>query len=194
MDQICTKRVFQVENRKSEHHQWTHHVPIILGTKCQLKLTILFFWSKCAQKRYCCSKPENVNNTTEFYIFELTGPNLPEKVLSVENWKYEQHHWILSIPIFLDIKFQLKLTILIFLDQICPKSMFLFKNRRSEHHKWILHIWISLGTKFQLKLNIDFLDQICSKMSSLKQTKWTQPLNFDIRISLGTKFQLALAI
>ena len=38
--------------------------------------------------------------------------------------KSEHHHLILHIGISLGIKFQLKLTILIFLHQICPKRVF----------------------------------------------------------------------
>ena len=61
-------------------------------------------------------------------------------------------------------KFQLKFTILIFLDQVCPKGVIPVKNPKSEHHHWILHIRISLGTKFQIKLTIlIFFDQICPK-------------------------------
>ena len=43
--QFYPRRVFPVENRKSEHHHWILHIWISLGTKFQLKLTILiFFW------------------------------------------------------------------------------------------------------------------------------------------------------
>ena len=62
--------------------------------------------------------------------------------------------------------FKPKLTILIFLDQICPKRVFPLWNRKSEHHHWILHTWIRLGAKFQLKLTIlnfwtKFAQEIC---------------------------------
>ena len=71
-----------------------------------------------------------------------------------ENTKSEHHHWILHIWISLCAKFQDKLTIFIFLDQICPKTVFPFWNRKSEHHHWIPHAWISLGAKVQLKLTV----------------------------------------
>ena len=41
MDEICTKKVFSVENGKSEHHHWISHIQISIGTKFQLQLTIL---------------------------------------------------------------------------------------------------------------------------------------------------------
>ena len=44
---------------------------IIAGTKFKLKLTILIFWTKFAQKGYFQSKTEKVNVTIEFCIFEL---------------------------------------------------------------------------------------------------------------------------
>ena len=42
-----------------------------LGTKFQLKLTILIFFTKFAKKRWFRSKTEKVNTTTEYCIFEL---------------------------------------------------------------------------------------------------------------------------
>ena len=46
-------------------------VRIILCTKFKLKLTILSFWTKSAQKSFFRSKTEDLNITIEFYIFEL---------------------------------------------------------------------------------------------------------------------------
>ena len=61
---------------------------------------------------------------------------------------------MLHIRTSLDIKFQLKLTILIFLDQKYVKKVLPVENRKSKHQHWILHIQISLCTKFQLKMPI----------------------------------------
>ena len=47
LGQICPKNVFSVWNRKSEHHHWILHIRISLGTKFQLKLTILIFFFVC---------------------------------------------------------------------------------------------------------------------------------------------------
>ena len=47
-----------------------------------------------------------------------------KKIFSVQNRKREQHHLILLIRISLGTKFELKLKILIFLDQICAKRVF----------------------------------------------------------------------
>ena len=95
-------RVFPVENRKSEYHHWVLHIWIRLGAKFQLKLTILIFWTKFAQKRYSRSKRE----------------------------KGEQHHCILNIWISLGIKFQLKLTILIFWSKFAQKRCFRSKTEK----------------------------------------------------------------
>ena len=51
-------------------------------------------------------------------------------MIPVENKKSEQHHWILHIRISLSIKFHLKLKILIFMDQICPKRVFPVENKQ----------------------------------------------------------------
>ena len=40
-----------VKNEKSEHHHLILHIRIGLGTKFQLKLTILFFWTKFTKKK-----------------------------------------------------------------------------------------------------------------------------------------------
>ena len=50
---------FPYEKGKSEHHHWILHIRISLSTKLQVKLTILIFWTKCAQKGYFWSKTQN---------------------------------------------------------------------------------------------------------------------------------------
>ena len=71
MDQTWPKRTFLIENEKSEHRHWIMHIWISLSIKLHLKLTILIFWTKFAQKGYFRSKTK----------------------------KNEQHHWILHIRI-----------------------------------------------------------------------------------------------
>ena len=46
-------------------------IRISLGTKFQLKLTILNFWAKFAQTGYLRSGAEKLNTIIEFRIFEL---------------------------------------------------------------------------------------------------------------------------
>ena len=43
-----------------------------LGTKSQLKLTILYFGATLAQKEYFKSEKEKMKITTEFYMFDFT--------------------------------------------------------------------------------------------------------------------------
>ena len=47
------------------------HIRIRLATKCRLKLIILIFWTKFAQKGYFQLKKEKVNITIDFRIFKL---------------------------------------------------------------------------------------------------------------------------
>ena len=49
---------------------------------------------------------------------------------------------------------QRKVTIFMFLHQICPKIVFPLKNKKREWHDSILHGRISVGTKFQHKVTI----------------------------------------
>ena len=52
MYQIYPKRIFLIENRKSEHYHWVLHIRISLGTNFQSKFTVLILWTKFAQNRY----------------------------------------------------------------------------------------------------------------------------------------------
>ena len=116
---------------------WDLRIPI-LATKFSLKLTILTFWTKFAQKECFWSKKKKVNTATEFCIIELVkvssftlnskywqfGPNLHKKGVSIRKQKTEQHHWIQHIRISLGIKFHLKLTILIFWTKLSQTGYF----------------------------------------------------------------------
>ena len=65
------QKVFPVENKKSEHHHYFLHIRISIGTKFQLKLTILIFLTRLTQQGYFQLKTEKVNSTNEFWILEL---------------------------------------------------------------------------------------------------------------------------
>ena len=67
----CTKRTFLVKKSKIEHQHWILHIPGSLNTKLQLRLIVLIFQTKFAQKHYFCSQTEKVNTTMEFCIFEF---------------------------------------------------------------------------------------------------------------------------
>ena len=101
-DQICPKRVFPVKNWKSEDCHWTLHIRISLGTKFQLKLIILAFWTKFAQKR----------------------------IFLIQNKISKYYHWILHIWISVDTKFKLKLIILIFWTKFAQKWCFQSKTKK----------------------------------------------------------------
>ena len=78
------KKLFPVEKRKGEYYHGILHIWISLGTKFQLKLIILSFWTKFTQKRYFQLKTEqavqglqafdfcviNVHSTVVFKHFE----------------------------------------------------------------------------------------------------------------------------
>ena len=84
LKQIFSKIIFP---SKTKNVNTTIEFYISQGTKFQIKLTILIFWTKFVQKGYFRSKTENVNTNIEFFIFELVqipnfsifGPNLPKK-------------------------------------------------------------------------------------------------------------------
>ena len=63
------KKVFPVKNRKSEHHHGILHIWISLGTKFQLKLIILSFWTKFTPKSYFQLKTEQAVQGLQAFTF-----------------------------------------------------------------------------------------------------------------------------
>ena len=195
MDQICSKRVFPVENEKSEHHHCILHIRIALSTKFHFTQTIFNFGTKFAQKGYFLSKTKKVNIIIEFYIFEL--------ILAA---KFHFKRTILNFGIKFAQKryFRLKTKKVNTTIEFCifelfwvpdftlnkqfwnlgpnlPRKGIFGPKQKSEHHHWILHIQISLGTKFQLKLTIF--------------TIWTKKVNITIELCIfeidyGSSFSL----
>ena len=80
----------------------------ILYNKFQLKLAILIFWTKFGTLEYFQSRTER---------FGLFGPNLPKRLLLIQNRKSQCEHWILHSRISLKGRFR-------FFDQIYPKRLF----------------------------------------------------------------------
>ena len=151
LDQICPKGIFPVQNKKSEHHQWTFHIQISLATKFQLKLTILFFWTKFW--------PKNC-------IFDL-------------KWKSEHHHWILHIWISLGIKFQLKLTILIFWTKFAQKGYFWEKTEKVNITIEFCMFELVLVPNLTLNKQFWFFGPNLPEkdISGRKRKNWASPLN-----------------
>ena len=96
LDQICSKRVFPVSSRKSKQRNWILNIRIKFVKKFELKLAILIFWTKFAQRKCFLYKTEKVSSAIEFCIFELAyvqnfslnwqfsffGPSLSKKGIS----------------------------------------------------------------------------------------------------------------
>ena len=144
---------------------WDLRIPT-LAPKFSLKLTILSFWIKFAQKERFWSKKKKVNTAVEFYIIELVkvssltlsskywqfGPNLSKKGVSVpkqKNWTASLNSAYSNQVSSFTLSWQFW-----FIRPNCPKQGIPTKNKRSEHHHWILHNWISLCIKFHLQLTI----------------------------------------
>ena len=145
------KKYNPVENvKKNEHRHWILHIRISLSTNFQLKRTSVIFWTKFTKKgNYFQSKRNKIDTTIESWIFELVfasnaalnkqfwifWTNLPKKDIYGQNRKMKHHHWIPLIQISLGTKFQLELTILIFLTRFTQKGFSGLK-QKSEHHKF----------------------------------------------------------
>ena len=63
------QKLFPVENRKSKHHHRILHTWISLGTKFQLKLIILSFWTKFTQKGFFQLKTEQAVQRLQVFAF-----------------------------------------------------------------------------------------------------------------------------
>ena len=99
---FAQKRYFRSKTKKSEHHRCILHIWISLGTKFQLKLAILIFWTK--PKKCFQLEAKKVSITIAFCIFEIlwapifTSHNdkfwdqiCPTRVFSVKNEKSEHN-------------------------------------------------------------------------------------------------------
>ena len=51
LEQLSPKTILPVENRKKEDQHWILHIWVSLGTKSQLKMNILNFWTRFSTKR-----------------------------------------------------------------------------------------------------------------------------------------------
>ena len=85
LDQICQKKGhFQSKKQKSEHNHWILYIGICLGTKFQLKLTVLTFLTEVTQEKYFLLKMQKVNTSFEFCIFKLVC--VPNFILNKQFW------------------------------------------------------------------------------------------------------------
>ena len=120
---------------------WDLRIPI-LATKFSIKLTILTFSTKLAQKKRFWSKKQKVNTAIEFCIIELVkvssftlnskywqfGPNLPKKGVSVrkqKNWTASLNSAYSKYSIY---QISASTENFNFLDQIVPNRIFLAEN------------------------------------------------------------------
>ena len=101
---IFPRKIFTVKNRKSEHHHWIPLIQISLGTKFQLKLTILISLTRFTPKKgfsglkhkkwaphifyiilhIHISLVQNFSSNWQFLFF---GSNLHREIFPVKNWK-----------------------------------------------------------------------------------------------------------
>ena len=133
------KKCVSDPKQKSEHLHWILHVGISLGTKFQLKLTSLIFWTKFTPKWCFWSNAEKLNSAIDFCIFELVevlnfslnrqfwnfGAKFAQKVCfwsKTKKWTSPFNSTCVGIS--LGTKFQLKLTSLIFWTKFTPKWCF----------------------------------------------------------------------
>ena len=92
--------MFPLRKPKIEHCDSTLHIQISLSTKFQLKLKIVIFRTKFAQKGYFQSQTEKMSITIELHInFQLRltvsiilDQIYPMNVFPVEKGKGEHHH------------------------------------------------------------------------------------------------------
>ena len=105
-----------VKNRKFQFHHWILHIRDSLGTKFQVKMTVLIFWTKFLPKKSVfvlnhkkSTPPLNAAygnyswHKTSAYTnnFNFSDQTSWKRVFLIENWKNQHHHWSLHIQISL---------------------------------------------------------------------------------------------
>ena len=132
---------------------WILRIQISLGTKFQLKLTTLVFWTKFSKKMCFWSKTKKKDINIKFYVpnfslnwqFWFFGPDLSKWVFPVKNGKSEYHYCILHTRISRGTKFQFKLTIFIFLTKFDQSNSGLkekshgLKEKSCVHGRYLLY-------------------------------------------------------
>ena len=94
------KKVHPANNKKSELHLEILHIWISLGTKFQLKLIILSFWTKFVQKVYSSWKQNKQSKDYKCLIFvwQTLIQLLFLHILKISKislfWKYWKKNWL----------------------------------------------------------------------------------------------------
>ena len=104
MEQISKKSILLVKNTQKMNITIDINIHIQISLCTNFQLKLTTFWTKFAKKgSYLQSKTDKIDTTIEFCIFEL---------IFVSNFTLNNFE---------------------FLDQICPRKIFMVKNRKSEH-------------------------------------------------------------
>ena len=138
-----------VKNRKSEHHHWIPLIQISLGTKFQLKLTILIFWPDLPKKGFSGLKQKKSTPHVFYIILLRIQISLARNFSS--NWQ------------------------LLFLDQIYTERYFRSKTEKVniiiKFRLFKLVLVSTFGLNWQFWFFWPDLPKNC--FSGLKQKKWT---------------------
>ena len=108
------KKVFPVENRKSEHHHGILHIWISLTTTFQLKLIILSFRTKFTQKSHFQLKTEQAVQGLQAFTFCVVKINWTIVFKNCEDlkeliiWVLEKSKWLVKSRLNLYLNFRFK--------------------------------------------------------------------------------------
>ena len=143
------KKVFPVKNRKSEHHHGILHIWISLGTKFQLKLITLSFWTKFTQKRYFQSKTEQAVQWLQAFAFCVVNIKSAvvfkhyEDLKDLIIWTFWKKNWLCLASWAL---FILKLYEA-FQTALCKEP-------------WLVRSWLNFDLNFSFKFLYNFKGQL----------------------------------
>ena len=151
LEQICSKRVFPVENGKREHHHCILIVRITVSIKFPFTQAIFNFGTKFARKKYSRSKTKKKNITIKFYVFELS----------------------------ITVKFHFKQTILNFKIKFAQKEHFRLKTEKVNTTIEFCILELMWAQHFTLNKRLWNLRANLPRKSIFgrKRKKWTSPLN-----------------
>ena len=139
------KKVFPVEDRKSEHRHGILYIWISLSAKFQLKLTVLSSWTKFTQKAYFQSKTEQAVQGLQAFVF---------CIVNVNSTVVLEHSEGLKNPIILNILRE-KLVISCLLGSFYLKIVQSFSNSTVQM-AMISKAMIKFRSKFQFEILLQF--------------------------------------
>ena len=170
-------KVFPVENRKGEYHHGILHIWINLGTKFQLKLIILSFWTKFTQKKGISSSKQNKQAVQGPQAFAFCVVKVNSTVCFYTFWRSQRCHYFEH--------FERKI------GYVFPSGVFFILNlykvfQTTVQIAMISKVMIKFRSKFQFQIPLQFYRTVekVETCDSNDQKFWQVPPSFQPLVTI----------